>query len=107
MKVGRLRHRIEIQKLFKKKNAVGELSPCWETTVTRWGSIDPLRGDELVAAAKIEARTSHKIVMRWTDELTSTVRFRFEGRIFNPVEIRNFREVDHFAEIIAFETDDA
>ena len=53
---GKLRHRLAIQSGTPTQGEYGEVTNAWATDVTVWGSVRPLRGQELVHAQQVLGR---------------------------------------------------
>jgi SPP1 family predicted phage head-tail adaptor len=92
MRAGPLRKRVTIQSASYAKNASGESIATWNTHARVWMSLEPLSGDELVAAEKIQSNVTHKAKMRYLSTLTPDMRFTYDSRTFQIVEIRNMFE---------------
>lgn len=62
--IGKLRHRVELQKRQKARDNYGGNAGFWTTQRTVWAMIEPLKGWERYHAQQIESRVSHKITIR-------------------------------------------
>lgn len=92
MLAGRLKHRISIdERAVVQDQTTGEEVPAWSTIGTVWGSIEPLRGKEVVAQGQhLISEMDTKIRMRWntiTALITSAHRLRHQGNLFDIVYI--------------------
>lgn len=87
MRAGRLNKRIAIQAATDTKGATGQTVRTWSTVASVWAGIEPLRGDERVAAQNTQARMTHKVILRHNayPSLTSSHRFLFGTRVFEIV----------------------
>ena len=88
MRAGRLRHRVAIQAVTATTaGATGQPVPTWTTLGTVWAAIEPLKGQERLDAAGVQAKLSHRVIMRHNayPGLTSAHRLKFKGRIFEIV----------------------
>lgn len=76
MKVGRLRHRLQLQKQVDFEDSSGEMVRGYEDLADGevWGSIEPLSGREYVAAQQIQADITTRIVIRWRRGIEATNR---------------------------------
>lgn len=87
IEAGRLRHRLVLQQRSPQADGGGgEAGDPWAapiTLATVWGRIEPLRGDERVRALRLEARVTHRIVIRFRSGVTSDMRLVFGARHFN------------------------
>lgn len=84
MRAGLLRHRVTIQTAVETvpDGGTGQPVKSWEDDFTVYCSIEPLTGKELLTAAQVAARVSHKVIMRGR-ELPPTARLVFKGRVFH------------------------
>lgn len=65
MKVGKLRHRIVIQRRADVENIQGEVIPTWVDLAEVWGSIEPVSGREYFAAQQVSAEITARIMVRY------------------------------------------
>ena len=94
LQAGKLRHRVAIQRATESRNALGESILTFATIATRWAEIRPLSGKESDIAKRIDARTTHKIVIRYYEGLKTSDRFLWNSRYFNISDIINILERD-------------
>ena len=94
MKSGQLRHRVIVeQNKPPSTDEYGTLSPpAWDTFEERWCSIEPLSGDELIAAQHVQAGVTHRVTMRFLDGLHPSMRLRDGDRILNISRVINVGE---------------
>jgi SPP1 family predicted phage head-tail adaptor len=83
---------VTIQSATYAKNASGESVATWNTHAKRWMSIEPISGEELVAAEKVQSNVTHKAKMRYLSTLTPDMRFSYDSRTFEIAEVRNVFE---------------
>lgn len=107
MRTGRLRHRVTLQKPVDQRGSRGEQLERWETVDTVSADILPLRGEELVRAQQLEARLTHRIILRYGLAITPDWRLVFGVREFYPVSVQNVGERNRQYEILAIEGVDA
>ncbi len=88
MRAGRLRHRIEIQSVSKTYDA-GDMTRTWLTDDTVWGAIDHAGGGEAFRGYKIHPETEYIVTIRYYDGLTSANRLKWNGHIFDIVDVQN------------------
>ena len=82
MRIGRLRHRIEIQQATETRNNYGEPVVSWATFRKCWASVEPLRGRELWAALEQQARVSTRIRIRYLADVTPKMRVVFGSKTY-------------------------
>jgi len=94
MKIGKLRHVVEVQEATASRNSFGETIKTWETTSCPWASVMPLQGRELEIAKQINSQIDHAVVIRF-QEIATTNRLIFKGRTLEILSILNVEERDH------------
>jgi len=83
MRAGWLKNRVTLQKLTKSQNDYGEYVQTWQDVATVWASIEPLRGREYLEASAKNAEITHRIRIRYRDNLDAGMRIKFGSRTFN------------------------
>ncbi len=105
--VGALRHRLVIEaERPAGDGGGGQGADPWAnpiTVATVWGKIVPLTGAETSRAARLEARVTHRITIRWRPGILAQYRIKFGGRVFNIRSIINRDERNRVLEILAEE----
>jgi len=66
MQAGKLRHRLTFEEAVEVVDpaGTGQRIKTWNDVGTRWGSVDPLTGKELLAAQQVKSQVSHRITIR-------------------------------------------
>jgi len=82
MKAGKLRHRITIQQPVEVRDSYGGVTVTWGTFATVNASVEPLRGQELWAAAAQQARVNTRIRIRYLASVSPKMRVLFGTRIY-------------------------
>ena len=103
MPLGKMRHRINIQTLSRSADTLGGNSHSFSTTVTVWGMIEPLVGNERVEGGQIENRQRFKFTMRHNSNLTTDDRLNYDSRNFRILSIQKPMEIDKYSIVIAEE----
>ena len=70
MKIGQLRHRLEIQEKRSVMDEWGNQVSEWFTVATAWAAIEPIRGEEYWAAGAQQGETIHRVTMRYVPGVT-------------------------------------
>ncbi len=83
MKIGRLRHKITIEKVTETISDAGETVETWAEFATVWAEITPLRGREYWASKQTTSEVTGKIRIRYLAGITSKMRVKHGERIFN------------------------
>ena len=98
LRAGKLRHQVVIQAQDTTQDSYGDAVRSWEDVATVWAEVRPLSGRELWAAQQTQATTTHQVVLRYLDGVTSSCRVKYGTRllgidaVLNPDE-RNERLV--------------
>lgn len=95
-RAGRWRHRITVQTATETADAHGQRIKTWaDEDTARWGSIEPINGDEKFNAQRVEAGITHKIEMRYAP-LNSSQRLYAKGKTFNIVNVLDLFEKQRY-----------
>jgi SPP1 family predicted phage head-tail adaptor len=87
-KIGKFRHRVEIQSYSQAADAEGQIARSWSTAATVWGRVNPISGNERVAADQIKSKLSHRITIRkYEGTWTGQMRIKYDGKFFNIISI--------------------
>ena len=93
MRTGKLRHRVEIQRFTEKKDEWGNWVEAWETLAIVWAAIEPMKGEEYLAAMAFQSEITHKVTMRYFGEgITTKDLLVFNDRTFEIESIINVEE---------------
>lgn len=103
MQAGKLRHRVTFQNPPTAQNSTGQVTGSYTTLATRWGSIEPLSGRELVNAQQISAEVTHRIRVRWLSGIAPKVRAVFGSRNFDILSVLNPEERKRELELLVRE----
>ena len=83
MQAGRLRHRVLIQKYEQTFDGWGTPIKGWADWAQVWAAIEPLRGQEFIAAQAAQSSTTVRVRIRRRPGITTEMRLVFEGRFYN------------------------
>jgi SPP1 family predicted phage head-tail adaptor len=109
MQAGPLRHRVQIQARSATRGTHGGTVETWTPQATRWAAVEPLQGRDLLAAAQIDPRLTHRVAMRYYAGLTPTRgetgghRIVWGERVFTIMQARNIQERDRMTEALCIE----
>lgn len=97
MKIGDLRHRVEIQTYTPALDSHGGQNGTWATTSTVWASVQTLTGRKFELARQIDIDASVEVKMRYCSSggsasFTVANRLLFGTRILEPIFIVNENE---------------
>jgi SPP1 family predicted phage head-tail adaptor len=68
--VGRLRHRVKIQRLDEStRDASGQVVPTWVDVATVFASVEAVGGREMLASGQVQADTTYRVCMRHREDV--------------------------------------
>ena len=103
IRAGQLRRRVVIQTATAGQDAHGGKTHTWVNSATRWASVEPLSGSELVNTGQLESRRTHRIRMRFYAGLTTDHRISYDSRTFGISAVINPFEMDAELELLCYE----
>jgi SPP1 family predicted phage head-tail adaptor len=106
VRIGKLRHRVEIQEFTTVIDDDGYPTENWGTIATVWASVEPVSGKEYWAAAAVQAETTVKVTMRYRDGITTAHRLRFGGRVYDIKAVINVEERNRVLELMCTAKDE-
>lgn len=80
MKAGQLRHKVTIQQASQTLDSNRQPVDSWVKLAEVWAAIEPLSGRELVVAQQQQPDVTHRVTMRYRDDVTAKMRVRHNGR---------------------------
>ena len=83
MRSGRLKKRLILQSKAETRDSYGATLITWTTEVTVWGSLLPLRGQELFAQQQIKPETAVRAIIRYYSGVDSTWRISHGGKFYD------------------------
>lgn len=103
MIIGELRSRITIEQLSDTPDGIGGKIRTWSTLKTLWAYIEPANASERYFAQRVEDNITHKVLIRYTTGLDTSMRIVYKTRKF---QIKGLKEVENkhrFIEISCME----
>ena len=96
MRIGPLRHRVEVQVATETRSNMGAVIRTWATIANGelWASVDPLTGREFFEAQRVDSDVSLKLRMRYDDRVTTSHRIRHDGRTLHIVSVLNQKDIN-------------
>jgi SPP1 family predicted phage head-tail adaptor len=88
---GWLRHRVTIEAATGTSDEAGGETSSWAIFATAWSRIEPVGAAEKTVAAHLAGVVTHKVTLRWRDDLTASMRVAYRGRHFR---IRTIHDPD-------------
>ncbi|QIM63151.1 head-tail adaptor protein [Pasteurellaceae bacterium Orientalotternb1] len=94
MNIGRLRHRIRLQKQRNRPSDYGATIDEWHDVHHVWAEVKPLSGREYFAAAQIQSEVTTQIWLRYLPNVDSTMRVVFGERIYDILSVINRKSLN-------------
>lgn len=96
IEAGRLNRRVTILRPLYAESDTGERKVTgWEEVSTRWAEAIPLNASEVVRARQAQLMTTHQITMRYTTDVDSACRLRWErGGLTHLISLQNVIQDD-------------
>ena len=85
MKIGRMRHKVELHEVTKNQDGYGEQVPTYTKYDDVWAEIEPLTGRELLHAQQVSAELTVRIRIRYHGTVKSEDRVIYGDRTFEVV----------------------
>lgn len=89
--IGRLRHRVLLQRALRTGDEGGSALVAWETVAVLSAAIDAISGDEIEIADASMGRAILRVTLRYRNDVGPSSRFLVGSRILN---VRSALDVD-------------
>lgn len=103
MSIGKLRHRITLQKLTPVINENGFESEQLQELKTVWAEASNLHGKEYFEAMAVQAENTVRFTIRFLEGIDQTMQILFQGRAYSITAIDNIKYRKRYIEIQATE----
>jgi len=87
--IGRMRHRVTIQKPTATTDTGGGSSVSWGTLKEVYADIQPQSGKSMFQHGQEKEKVTHKLIMGYRADMGTNYRIKFGTRIFNIHSILN------------------
>ena len=101
--IGKLRYRVDLQSGTESSDGAGGCTVAHKTIAQIYADIRPSGGSEQYRQGKIQEKVTHKIFIRFREEIDSSWRIQYEGRTFQIKNIINVQERDRFLQLLCEE----
>lgn len=91
MDIGKLRHRITLQKQINAQNDYGAVVTTWQDVATVWAEIKPITGREYFSAQQVQSEVTTQIWIRYRDGIEPTMRVTHDGKQYEIVSVLNYQ----------------
>lgn len=89
MNIGKLRHRITLQKQINAQNDYGAFVTQWQDIATVWAEIKPLSGREYFSAQQVQSEVTTQIWLRYRNDIEPTMRVTHNGKHYDIISVLN------------------
>jgi len=103
MRIGPLNKRIILQSMTKTADGMGGFSVTWKNEITIWAAIWPVSATEQVQAMQTVMTITHRIRIRYVDDIKASWRIKFGEKFFNIISIINPNISNKYLDILAKE----
>ena len=100
---GLLNRRLVLEAAVESADGAGGVTRTFEAVVTLWVSVTPVSAARQIEAERLGARVTHRLHLRFSDDITTRHRFRDGERIYCIVALRDQDGRKRFLEIEAEE----
>lgn len=106
---GALNKRITFLKQEPSVDGMGQDRFEWKEYKTVWATVKPYKSSEYNFMGKLKPEVSHRVYVRFRNDITANMRIRYHGRIFEiagpPIDIDERHELLEIQATEVFETD--
>lgn len=103
MKIGEMRHRITLQQPMEADDGHKGHTVSWQDLATLWASVEPLSGREYFYSHQIKAEVTHRVKIRYREDITVKMRIKHRDRVLEIESILDKKERREELEILCRE----
>ena len=93
---GELKAELSLQSLAREPDGLGGFSEVWSETATVFARIEPLAATSRFGADQTLEQVTHRITLRFRDDVASGQRFVRRGRVFEIVTVHDADETGRY-----------
>lgn len=82
VEIGKLNKRITLQKLCETEDESGNAKVEWVDFKAIWATVKPFKSSEYNFMGKLKPEVTHRIYVRYRNDITPEMRIKYHGRIF-------------------------
>lgn len=101
--LSRLRQRIEFQSPNDAPDGAGGVTRGWQHHAYAWAEMRAIAGKEMLDNEQLQSPVTHRIAIRYRDDITTAMRVVYDSRVFNVRSVVNRAEKSAFLELLAEE----
>ncbi|MEL7544086.1 MAG: phage head closure protein [Pseudomonadota bacterium] len=98
-----MRHRLTIETRDVASDGAGGEIATWVEGATVWGQVTPLSGVEFLRQDRLSSTLTHRIRLRFRNDVTAAMRLRLGPRIFEILSVRDVNERHRWLECLCEE----
>ena len=98
---GKLNRRLVLEAPVEANDGAGGVARSFSEIATLWASVTPVSAQEEIEAARLGARVTHRIGIRFSSDITTRHRFRDGSAVYRIVSLRDRDGRKRFLEITA------
>lgn len=91
MNIGKLRHRITLQRQINAQNDYGAVVTTWQDVATVWAEIKPISGREYFSAQQVQSDVTTQIWLRYRKDIEPTMRVTYQDKHYEIVSVLNYQ----------------
>lgn len=99
LRIGDFRHRITFQREREVPDDSHGHTSLWDDVATVWAKVEPVSGNEFYYAMQLKNAITHKITVRYRNDITDLLRIIFEKRIMKIESLINIQEREKFIQL--------
>ncbi|ARQ00948.1 phage head closure protein [Pseudorhodoplanes sinuspersici] len=100
---GKLNRRLVLEAPLETDDGAGGVMRSFGAIATLWASVTPVSAHEEIEAARLGARVTHRIGLRFSSDITTRHRFRDGSAVYRIVSLRDRDGRKRFLDIAAEE----
>lgn len=101
--IGEMRHRIILQRPIEADDGHKGHTVTWQVAATLWASVEPLSGREYFYSHQIKAEITHRVKIRYREDITTKMRIKHGDRVLEIESILDKKERRQILEILCRE----
>ncbi len=98
--IGAMRARVTVQRENPVAAGGGGYLPGWSDVANLWAQLEPISGREILQGARLEARVTHRAIIRYRADVTAGMRLVYGTRLFRIHAALNMGERNRFTQLL-------
>jgi len=98
---GALNRRLSLEAPVETDDGAGGVTRAFSAVATLWASVTPVSAHEGIEAVRLGARVTHRIRIRFSNDITTRHRFTDGGKVYRIVSLRDRDGRKRFLDIAA------